>query len=122
MDTLHEDFNIQMGYRSKMFSYSLLQMPVIWYYVSNVEYRKTCPFCFMRNGLFTCMPSNSVYLSNWELDQKDMMLYLPILKAKNCLDLRNISLSMNPLNIHYCMGLVFLSKKDSEYFFVSIFL
>lgn len=77
-----ETFNVQMDYRSKIFSYFLLWMLIIWYYVSNVEYRKTCPFCVMENGLFTCMPSNSVHLSDWEQDQKDIMLYLPILIAK----------------------------------------
>lgn len=64
-----------MDNRSKMFSYFLLWMLIFWYYVSNVDYRKTCPFCVKKNGLFTCIPSNSVYLSYWEKDQKDIMLY-----------------------------------------------
>lgn len=48
----------------------------------NVEYRKTYPFCAMMNGLFTCIPSNTVYLNYWEQDQKDIILCLPVLIAK----------------------------------------
>lgn len=82
MEILHGVFQMQIDYRSNMLSCFLLWMLVIWYYVSNVEYRKTCPFCVVRNDLFTCISLSSVYSSDWEQDQKDIMLYLPVLIVK----------------------------------------
>lgn len=58
-------------------------MVIIWHYVSNEHCRKTCPFCVKRNGLFIYMPSNSLCVRDWEQDQQNLIVYLPIPIAKN---------------------------------------